>query len=157
MMNSTSANAPSHAKKHLLVILLLSLVSGAVAAQTPKPVQTPKPLAKPAAETPEMKRGRLLYIQCRACHEVKAGLPHKVGPNLNGMVGRKAGTTPGFTQFSTALKTWGQVWDVATLDKWVEKPSSVVPGNSMAFAGLAAKKDRDALVAYLLAETTPPK
>lgn len=113
--------------------------------------------AKPAAESPELKRGRLLFIQCRACHDLQAGLPHKVGPNLNGMMGRKAGTAAGFAQYSNALRTWGQVWDTAVLDKWIEKPSSVVPGNSMAFAGLPAKKDRDALIAYLVAQTKPPQ
>lgn len=147
-MIMANPSALSRKTEQRLLVLLLALASGFAAAQTPKPAVT---------ETPEMKRGRLLFIQCRACHDVKAGLPHKVGPNLNGMLGRKAGTAVGFTQFSPALRAWGQVWDAATLDKWIEKPSSLVPGNSMAFAGLAAKKDRDALIAYLLAETKPPK
>jgi cytochrome c len=131
-----------------LSCLILAVATSGLAAQTP--VAT-------AAETPDLKRGRLLFIQCRACHDVKAGLPHKVGPNLNGMMGRKAGTVAGFTQFSPALRAWGQTWDVALLDKWIEKPSSVVPGNSMAFAGLAAARDRAALIGYLLAETRAPQ
>jgi cytochrome c len=136
--------------KSALSCLILAIVTSTFAAESPAP--TPAV----AAQMPDMKRGRLLYIQCRACHEVKAGLPHKVGPNLNGMLGRKAGTAAGFTQYSTALRAWGQTWDAALLDKWIEKPSSIVPGNSMAFAGLAAARDRAALIGYLQAETSTP-
>ncbi len=137
--------------------VLSALSSLVLAVATPGlAVLTPVATAATGAEAADMKRGRLLFIQCRACHEVKAGLPHKVGPNLNGMLGRKAGMAPGFTQYSPALRAWGQTWDVALLDKWIEKPSSVVPGNSMAFAGLAAARDRAALIAYLQAETKPP-
>ncbi len=98
-----------------LSCLILAAATSGLAAQTP--VAT-------AADAPDLKRGRLLFIHCRACHDVKAGLPHKVGPNLNGMMGRKAGTAAGFTQYSPALRAWGQTWDVALLDKWIEKPSS---------------------------------
>ena len=132
----------------LRVLCAMSLVTSGASFAAPTPA--------PAGETPDMKRGRLLFIQCRACHEVKAGLPHKVGPNLNGMLGRKAGTVAGFTQFSPALRTWGQVWDLALLDKWLEKPSSVVPGNSMAFAGLSVPRDRAALIVYLQGVTKAP-
>jgi cytochrome c len=110
----------------------------------------------PAGETPEFKRGRLLYIQCRACHELKPATGHKVGPNLAGFIGRKAATVPGFA-FSSALKTSGLTWDRATLDRWLEKPSAVVPGNTMAFAGIANPKDRAALIAYLEAESRLPR
>jgi cytochrome c len=134
-----------------LSCLILAMAASSLAAQTP--VAT----AATGAEIPDMKRGRLLFIQCRACHEVKAGLPHKVGPNLNGVLGRKAGTAAGFAQYSPALRAWGQTWDAALLDKWIEKPSSVVPGNSMAFAGLAAARDRAALIGYLQSETKPPQ
>ena len=105
--------------------------------------------ADPAAE---MKRGRLLYIQCRACHELKADQPHKVGPNLHGFINRKAASAEGFA-YSAALKGASLTWDKATLDKWIEKPSAVVPGNAMAFAGVASPADRAALIAYIEAET----
>ena len=134
-----------------LTCLILAVATCSLAAETTAAT------AATGAVAPDMKRGRLLFIQCRACHEVKAGLPHKVGPNLNGMLGRKAGTAAGFAQYSPALRAWGQTWDLALLDKWIEKPSSVVPGNSMAFAGLAAARDRAALSAYLQAETRSPQ
>ena len=137
-----------------LSCLILAVATSGLAAQTQVAPAAP---AATAAEAADLKRGRLLFIQCRACHDLKAGLPHKVGPNLNGMMGRKAGTVAGFTQFSPALRAWGQTWDVALLDKWIEKPSSVVPGNSMAFAGLTAARDRAALIGYLQAETRAPQ
>lgn len=143
---------PGISARFVGVLLLLGVAP--LPAQTPVAAAAPPSgSAQPAAETPEMKRGRLLFIQCRACHEVKAGLPHKVGPNLNAFLGRKAGTAAGFTQYSSALRAWGKVWDAALLDKWIEKPSSVVPGNSMAFAGLAAPRDRAALIGYLQSAT----
>ena len=119
------------------------------------PVMAAEPAAAPAtstADSPEYKRGKLLYIQCRACHDLQAGKPHKVGPNLHGFVGRKAGTIEGFN-FSAALKSSPLTWDDATILKWLEKPSALVPGNTMAFAGIANPKDRNAMLVYLKAES----
>lgn len=106
-----------------------------------------------AADAPDLKRGKLLYIQCRACHELKADQPHKVGPNLAGLVGSKAASAEDFT-YSSALKAANLTWDLKTLDRWLEKPSAVVPGNAMAFAGIANPKDRASLLAYIVSETT---
>jgi cytochrome c len=113
-------------------------------------VQAQQPAA--AAPDADFKRGRLLYIQCRACHELKADLGHKVGPNLAGVINRKVATAEGFA-YSPALKAAPLTWDRATLDKWIEKPSAVVPGNAMAFAGIANPKDRAALITYIESES----
>ncbi|MCP5471839.1 MAG: c-type cytochrome [Steroidobacteraceae bacterium] len=115
-------------------------------------VQAQQPAAEADAAAAELKRGRLLYIQCRACHELKAGEPHKVGPNLHGIMDRKVAAAQGFA-YSAALKGASLVWNRETFDKWLEKPSAVVPGNSMAFAGIASPKDRAALIAYIAAES----
>jgi cytochrome c len=98
------------------------------------------------------KRGQLLYMQCKACHDVEAGLPHKVGPNLNGMFGRKAGTAPGFKYTDATVKS-GVVWTPATVDTWLEQPGAMIPGNGMAFPGIASDTDRASLIAYLLRST----
>lgn len=129
---------------------LLALQAAVVVAQAP--ASATSSAATAATATPEYKRGRLLYIQCRACHELKAGLPAKVGPSLHGLIGAKSGQVAGFT-YSAALRAANLTWDRATLDRWLERPSAVVPGNSMAFAGVANPKDRAALLAYLEAET----
>lgn len=113
-------------------------------------VQAQQPAA--AAPDADFKRGRLLYIQCRACHELKADQGHKVGPNLAGFINRKAASAEGFA-YSPALKGATITWDRATLDRWLEKPSAVVPGNAMAFAGIANPKDRASLITYIESES----
>ena len=99
-----------------------------------------------------LKRGQLLYMVCKACHDVEAGLPHKVGPNLHGMFGRKAGTAEGF-RFTDALVKSGIVWTPETMDLWLKQPGALVPGNGMAFAGIANDADRASLVAWLMANS----
>jgi len=77
-----------------------------------------------------------------------------VGPNLYGVFGRKAGTVPGLV-VSVPLKDSGIVWTAEVMDKWLEKPSAVVPGTIMAFAGVVKPEDRASLIAYMRKETTP--
>lgn len=133
----------------LLALAVAAALLGALSAVPPVRAQAPAAAAAPA---PDLKRGRLLYIQCRACHELKAGEPHKVGPNLHGFIGRKAAALPEFA-YSPALKGANLTWDRATLERWLEKPSAVVAGNSMAFAGIPNAADRASLIAYLEAES----
>jgi cytochrome c len=99
-----------------------------------------------------LKRGQLLYMVCKACHDVEAGLPHKVGPNLHGMFGRRAGTAEGF-RYTDALVKSGIVWTPETMDTWLKQPGALVPGNGMAFAGIAHDADRASLVAWLMANS----
>jgi cytochrome c len=100
-------------------------------------------------------RGQLLFLQCKACHDLNPALPHKVGPNLNGVIGRKAGTVEGY-QFSEPMRSSGLTWDLATLDAFLRQPGSVVPGSGMAFAGIAADADRASLLRYLQ-KAAPPR
>ena len=114
---------------------------------------TAAPAATPAvAAAPDLRRGRLLYIRCRACHELKQGEPNKIGPNLNGFLTRKSGTVAEFV-YSAPFKAANLTWDRPTLERWLENPSDVVPGNSMAFAGISSAADRAVLIAYLEAES----
>ena len=99
-----------------------------------------------------LKRGQLLYMVCKACHDVEAGLPHKVGPNLHATFGRKAGTAEGF-KYTDALVKSGIVWTPETMDAWLKQPGALVPGNGMAFAGIANDADRASLVAWLMANS----
>ncbi len=92
-------------------------------------------------------QGKRIFIRCGACHSATTPL-NKVGPNLVGIVGRKAASVAGFN-YSTPMKAQSFVWTEAKLDLWLTKPSTVVPGTTMAFAGLPKPEDRKALIAYL--------
>ena len=83
-----------------------------------------------------------------ACHAVGEGAAVKVGPPLNGIVGRKAGTWPNYS-YSEANKGSGIVWDEATLREYLKDPRAKVPGTKMAFAGLNKPEDIDNIIAYL--------
>ena len=76
---------------------------------------------------------------CKACHDV-AG-KNKIGPHLDGVVGRPAGSVEGF-KYSDAMKSAGITWDDAELSKYLANPKEAIPKNRMAFAGLKKEDDR---------------
>ena len=95
--------------------------------------------------------GRRVFAQCRSCHVIQAGAPHRVGPNLHGVFGREIGTAEGFT-YSQAVQDADFVWDAAHLDDWLQNPQTFLPGNRMAFAGVRNEEQRRDLIAYLMVE-----
>ena len=105
-----------------------------------------------AAAVVQAKRGRLLYLQCRACHELRPAGAALVGPHLGDLLGRQVGSVEGFA-YSAALRSQTFRWDRARLDAWLAAPGKAVPGNTMAFAGIASAEDRAALIAYLESAT----
>ena len=102
----------------------------------------------------DVKRGQTLFLQCRACHSLGEGEPHKVGPNLYGMFGQTAGQAPGFA-YSEVMIESGVVWSPETLDAWLARPSEFMPGNRMVFVGIRKPLDRANLIAYLQQQTGP--
>jgi cytochrome c len=104
-------------------------------------------IAMPAAAA-DAANGASIFNRCAICHSNEKGAPNKIGPNLFGIVGRKAGTTAGFS-YSAAMKSSGILWTNAKLDAYIESPSTVVPGNNMAFSGISIAGQRADLVAYL--------
>lgn len=84
---------------------------------------------------------------CAVCHTLEAG-KNKIGPSLAGVVGRKAGSIPGFA-YSEANKNSGDTWDEQTLDAYLTDPRKFMPGTKMVFAGLKNPDDRKALIEYL--------
>lgn len=92
--------------------------------------------------------GKLVFMRCMACHSVEKGGPNKVGPNLSGVVGRKAAAVAGY-RYSPALTGAKLTWTEAQLDKWLTRPAGLVPGTSMVFAGLPKPEDRANVIAYL--------
>lgn len=95
--------------------------------------------ASPAQPGPTSQPGAQLWLQCRACHSLKAGEPDKTGPNLNRVFGARAATQRKDYAYSPALKASGIVWDEATLDAWLRQPAGLVRGNRMAFGGCAGR------------------
>jgi len=96
----------------------------------------------------DAQHGKAVFQGCAACHATDHA--NRVGPGLEGIVGRKAGTAPGF-RYSDAMKKSDIVWDAKILDAYLESPQKVVPGNRMPYAGLKNPTDRTDLVAYLAA------
>lgn len=95
--------------------------------------------------------GENVYKKCKICHQIGEGAKNQVGPEQNGVVGRKAGTAEGFN-YSPAMKEAGEkglVWTEENLHKYLENPKEFVPKNKMAFVGLKSEKDRDDVIAYL--------
>src|ERR1019366_3251387 len=85
---------------------------------------------------------------CSACHSTVKGGASPIGPNLFGVVGRKAGSLAGFS-YSPAMKAAGMTWDEANLAKYLMSPSDVIPGNKMIFNGLKKQEDAESVAAYL--------
>jgi cytochrome c len=92
--------------------------------------------------------GAKVFTQCSACHTVGAGAQNGVGPVLNGVIGRTAGTYPGY-RYSGAMRKSGLTWDETTLMQYLRGPDKLVPGTKMAFPGIASDKDLADLIAYL--------
>jgi cytochrome c len=92
--------------------------------------------------------GEKVFIKCKACHQIGENAHNAVGPVLNGVVGRPAGTYPGYS-YSDANKNSGLTWDEATLKVYLKNPRAKVPGTKMIFPGLPKDEDIDNLIAYL--------
>lgn len=92
--------------------------------------------------------GEKVFAKCKACHQIGEGAKNAVGPVLNGIVGRKAGTYPDYS-YSDANKGSGFTWDEATLKEYLKNPRAKVPGTKMIFPGLPKSEDVDNVIAYL--------
>ena len=117
---------------------LVSLLLGALAAAA----------AAGAAAAQDAAAGEQVFGKCRPCHQIGEGAHNLVGPVLNGVVGRKAGSYPDYS-YSAANKNSGITWDEATLSIYLKNPKGLVHGTKMAFPGLKSQKDIADVIAYL--------
>jgi cytochrome c len=106
-------------------------------------------LALPAvASAQDAAAGKKVFAKCAPCHNIGPGAKAKVGPELNGLFGRKAGSTEGFA-YSDGMKNSGITWDEAVFKEYITDPKKKVPGNKMLFPGIKDELERDDLAAYI--------
>lgn len=96
----------------------------------------------------DVAKGEKIFKKCKACHAVGEGAKNRVGPTLNGVVGRESAMIEGY-KYSKAMKAIGLTWDEETLAAYLTKPRKVVKGTKMAFAGLKKEADLANVIAYL--------
>ena len=104
--------------------------------------------ATSASRAQDAAAGEKVFAQCKICHQIGETAKNSVGPNLNGIVGRTAGSVAGYA-YSDANKKSGITWDEATLKEYIADPKAKVPGTKMSFAGLKDQQKVNDLVAYL--------
>jgi cytochrome c len=92
--------------------------------------------------------GEKVFLKCRACHQVGENAKNLVGPVLNGLLGRKAGTVEGYS-YSEPNKNSGIVWDEAVLAEYLKNPRAKIPGTKMIFPGLPKDEEIVNLIAFL--------
>ena len=92
--------------------------------------------------------GEKVFAVCKACHQIGEPAKNAVGPVLNGIVGRKAGTFAGYA-YSDANKNSGLTWDEPTFREYIKDPRAKVPGTKMIYAGLKDEQKISDLLAYL--------
>jgi cytochrome c len=109
--------------------------------------------SSPALSEGDPAQGETLFRPCRACHMIGDGAVHRVGPHLNGLVGRAIGAEPGY-EFSDDLAlagAEGATWTQGALDRFLAGPREYFPGTRMVFRGIRSEEERAHLIAYMLA------
>ncbi|CEG09809.1 Cytochrome c550 [Afipia felis] len=118
--------------KKTMFVTLLALVSAGIS----------------PAQAQDAAAGEKVFAVCKACHQIGENAKNGVGPELNGVIGRKAGSVPGYN-YSAANKNSGLTWDEPTFREYIKDPKAKVPGTKMVFAGLKDEKKVDDLTAFL--------
>jgi cytochrome c len=139
----------SHRSLILTGLALIACASGPLAAQNPQPAQPP-----PSASAPGGGSDKAAFNNhCRTCHSAKEG-DNRLGPSLAGIIGAKAGTRPGYANYSGAMKGAGITWDEATLDRFIANPDEVVPNNNMKpFKGVPDAAVRKRIIAAMKSDS----
>ncbi len=122
------------------VIMAAALTAAPVLALAAEP--SPASIGNPT-------QGKADFAICSACHQVGPDAKNSIGPELNGIVGAKAGEDRGGFEFSSALKNANLTWTVDNLQKWLANPQKMVSGTKMVFPGYPSEKMRNDVIAYL--------
>ena len=119
---------------------LSAVLSGAL-------VLLPLALVAQAQGVGDAQRGVQVFAQCKVCHSLEAG-KNMLGPSLHGLIGRTAGSVPGYA-YSPAMKNANVTWTDDTLSKYLSDPKAFIPGDKMPFAGIKDPSKLGDLLAYL--------
>ncbi len=92
--------------------------------------------------------GEKVFIRCKVCHQIGEGAKTLVGPELDGVVGRKSASVDGYS-YSDGMKKANLTWTESDLSEYLKNPKQKVPGNKMAFVGLSKPEDIADVIAYL--------
>jgi cytochrome c len=109
-------------------------------------------LVSAAVDDGALRRGEQVYTRCAGCHAIES---NRTGPQHCGLFGRRAGTAPGFTSYSNAMRESKIVWDARSLDVFLQDPIKTVPGTAMGYAGIKDPGERADLIAWLRESTGP--
>ena len=92
--------------------------------------------------------GEKVFIKCKVCHQIGDGAKTQVGPELNGVIGRKSASIDGFA-YSDGMKNANLTWTEANISEYLKNPKQKVPANKMAFVGLSKPEDIADIIAFL--------
>jgi cytochrome c len=133
----TVAPPPENLREHTMRKLTLSAL-----------VLVASSAAATGALAQDVAAGKTSFNKCMACHRIGPGAKNLVGPELNGLDGRKAGTVEGFN-YSDANKNSGITWNEAQFKEYIKDPKAKIPGTKMAFAGIKDDKEINDLWAFI--------
>jgi len=100
------------------------------------------------ASAQDVEKGANSFKKCLACHAIGEGAKNKIGPQLNGLDGRKSGTAPDYN-YSDANKNSGITWNDATFKDYIKDPRAKIPGTKMIFPGIKNENEANDLWAYV--------
>ena len=111
-------------------------------------------LSSPAAAEGDAAKGKAVYAKCAICHQIGPDAQNLVGPELNGIVGRKAASVVDYATYSAGMKKLGAegfTWTEENLDKWIADPKAMIADSPMAlaFPGIPDAAERADIIAYL--------
>jgi cytochrome c len=133
ILQPTQENDQEYSMKQLTLGTLIVLVSAAASSTAP---------------AQDVAAGKTSFNKCLVCHAIGEGAKNKVGPELNGLNGRKSGTAEGYS-YSEANKNSGITWDEATFKDYIKDPKAKIPGTKMVFAGIKNEQEASDLWAFL--------
>ena len=99
--------------------------------------------------------GAKIFKKCLSCHSIEKGKPNKIGPNIFGVLNRKAGSVSGY-KYSKAMLAYGKIWSFEEMNGFLTKPKDWIKGTKMSFIGLRSAKDRAAVILYMNENTDSP-